>query len=162
MGLRGPAPTPRELLALRGSWRAGQNPSQPRPPPARPAPPPSLSPEARKVFLRASAHLHAIGVLSLLDQSALARYASLLVDYRGCEEFIAKNGTTYVVRKPQTGQPQGVVVGFKLYPQVRLKLMLCDELLRLEREFGLTPAARTRITATQVVQPGSDKARYFA
>ncbi len=161
MGRRGPAPTPTRVLALRGSWRGKANPSEPRPPPARPSPPTWLSEEARKAFLVLARQLHAIGVVAHLDANALARYATLWVRYRKCEEFVAKHGDTYVARgKPGKDREPGPAIGFKLYPQAKQALALSVELLRLEREYGLTPAARARLSTEGAVEE-DETSEYF-
>ena len=153
MGSRGPSPTPSEVLKRRGSWRANTRPGEPKPEPARPKPPKWLGPKARQAFLYLSRHLDAMGVLTRLDQNALARYATLWVRYRKAEEFIEKHGDTYVVRdKPGPNGEPGQPVGFKTYPQWRHALALAQELVRLEREFGLTPSARARLSVEVPVQ----------
>jgi len=146
MGTRGPAPTPTQLLHLRGSWRAKQRGAEPKPRRTRPRPPASLSDDARKVFLALARQLHAQQVAVGIDAQSLARYSDLLVDYWKAAEFVAKHGAVYVVRgKPGKDGEPAQAVGFRVYPQMALKLGLASELLRLEREFGLTPSARTRV-----------------
>lgn len=116
------------------------------------------------MFLRVTAHLYAVGIITLLDQDLVARYAILSVHFRECVAFIAKHGTTYAQRKPVYGQPEhpGVVVGFKLYPQMRLQLELASELLKAERDLGLSPASRTRLTVGSQADLNSDKSKAFA
>jgi len=162
MGARGPSPTPTRLLQLRGSWRAKQRPYEPRPRRTRPRPPASLGDEARKVFLGLVRQLYAQQVVVGLDASALARYSDLLVDYWKAAEFVAKHGAVYVVRgKPTKDGEQGPAVGFRAYPQMALKIALASELLRLEREFGLTPSARTRVEV-EVTPPAEPAFQYFS
>lgn len=152
MGARGPSPTPTGVLKNRGSWRANTRPDEPRPEPTRPKAPDWLEPEARQAFLYLSRHLDAQGLLTRLDQNALARYATLWIRYRKAEEFIAKHGDTYVVhgRPGPNGEPGEPTL--KTYPQWRHALSLAQELVRLEREFGLTPSARTRLSVEVTVQ----------
>jgi len=146
MGARGPSPTPTRRLQLRGSWRSKQRPNEPRPKRARPRAPASLGDEAKKLFLALVRQLYAQKVVASLDAQALARYSDLLVDYWKASEFVAKHGAVYVVRgKPGKDGEPGQAVGFRLYPQTALKIALASELLRLEREFGLTPSARARV-----------------
>jgi len=153
VGKRGPSPTPTRVLQLRGSWRGDARPGEPKPEPSRPKAPKWLTPEARQAFLYLSRHLDAVGVLTRLDQNALARYATLWVRYRKAEEFIAKHGDTYVVRgKPGPNGEPAQPVGFKTYPQWRHALALAQELTRLEREFGLTPSARSRLSVEVAVK----------
>jgi P27 family predicted phage terminase small subunit len=160
VGKRGPAPTPTRLLALRGSWRAKVNPAEPRPEVARPDAPAWLSETARAAFDLLADQLHSVQLLTRLDENALVRYADLWASYRRCSEFIAKHGDVYVVRaKPTTEGEEGRAIGFKTYPQSRRMTALAAELLRLEREFGLTPAARSRLTSQ--VEAAEDPAESY-
>lgn len=154
MGTRGPSPTPTPVLELRGSWRAGTRANEPKPEKTRPKAPKWLEPEARQAFLYLSRHLDALGVLTRLDQNALARYATLWSRYRKAEAFLAKHGDTYVVHgKPGPNGEKGQPI-LKSYPQWRHALALAQELVRLEREFGLTPSARTRLSVEVPVNEG--------
>ena len=117
MGTRGPSPTPTRVLELRGSWRANARPGEPKPDAARPKPPKWLGAEARQAFLYLSRQLDAMGVLTRLDQNALARYVTLWVRYRKAEAFIEKHGDTYVVRgKPGPNGEPAQPVGFETHP----------------------------------------------
>ena len=162
MGRPGPAPTPTRLLQLRGSWRARQRAAEPKPRRTRPRPPVSLPDEAKKVFITLARQLHSQHVAVAIDAQALARYCDLLVDYWKAAEFVAKHGAVYPVRGKagKDGEP-GQVLGFRPYPQAALKLALAGELLRLEREFGLTPSARTRVVA-EAPPPSEPAFNYFS
>lgn len=158
MGLRGPAPTPSRLLALRGSRRASR-PNEPVPEVVLPPAPDWLSDDAKAAYAHVGERLLAQEVVTLLDQNALARYATLWVRYRRCEEFVSKHGEAYVVRaRPRLHGELGDPIGFKTYPQAKLALVLSGELLRLEREFGMTPSARARLAAAVPLEdePGSE------
>jgi P27 family predicted phage terminase small subunit len=148
MGLRGPAPTPRRLLELRGSPRATRDLPQPSPHAKRPPVPKWLKGEAKKIYLTVSGRLHLLGILAITDQNALARYAKRYALWLNLEAFIDEHGTTYVARaKPRVGEEEGAPVGLKTYPQARLSFALDEQLLRLEREFGMSPASRVRLSA---------------
>lgn len=148
MSKPGPRPTATRVLRLRGSWRANRNPKEPAPEVAKPASPAWLNDDAKKVFDDYAARLHANGVLTVADELALARYADLCVQYRRAAEFVAKHGDVYVTsgRPGPNGEP-GRPTGFKTYPQAKRMLHLAQALLQLEREFGLTPAARTGLAS---------------
>lgn len=146
MGRRGPAPTPTKILQLRGSWRGSVNPAEPRPPVERPTAPAWIPADARAAFDVLAAQLAEMGIVGAVDGNALARYCVLWLRWRRAEEFLAVHGDTYVVRgRPAADGKPGVPVGFKTYPQAQHALVLAHELLRLEREFGLTPSARARL-----------------
>ena len=150
MAKPGPRPTPTQVLRLRGSWRAKRNPTEPQPEVAMPEAPAWLSDVAAKIFNEYAERLHAAGVLTEVDELALARYADLCVPYRRASEFVAKHGDAYVVRGRRGPQgEEGLPTGFKTYPQAKRLLQLANVLLQLEREFGLTPAARAGLSARE-------------
>lgn len=151
MAKPGPRPTPTRILNLRGSWRAKRNPKEPQPKVAKPAAPAWLSDDARKVFEEIAERLHGSGVLTVADELALARYADLSVQYRRCAEFTAKHGDVHVTYgRPGPNGEQGRPTGIQVFPQAKLKLALVSALLQLEREFGMTPAARAGLRTEDV------------
>ena len=148
MSKPGPRPTPTRVLQLRGSWRSKRNSKEPQPKVARPAAPAWLNDDAKKVFDDYATRLHASGVLTAADELALARYADLCVQYRRAAEFVGKHGDVYVTSgRPGPNGEQGRPTGFKTYPQAKRLLHLAQALLQLEREFGLTPAARAGLSS---------------
>ena len=64
--------------------------------------------------------------------------------WRAAEDFLQQQGDTYLLK-----DANGRVTGVKAYPQVRIAAQLAEQLLRLEQHFGLTPAARARLSAPQ-------------
>ena len=82
-------------------------------------------------------------------------------DYWKAAEFVAKHGAVFVVRgKPAREGEQGPAIGFRPYPQMAIKIALASELLRLEREFGLTPSARARVEV-EAPEPAEPAFHYF-
>ena len=57
-----------------------------------------------------------------------------------CQEFLAKNGETYML-KDADGKPRYVMQ----WPQVSIAHKLATLLLRIEQEFGMTPASRPNL-----------------
>lgn len=144
MGLRGPAPTPTRILALRGSNRAGRASANEPSPEVVLAPPPDwISDDARKTYAAVGARLVALGVVTVLDGEALALFAMAWARLRRCEEFLQKHGEVYAVAGRKDGPPSG----FRLYPQAKLALELADRVMRLSDRLGLSPAARARLAA---------------
>ena len=58
---------------------------------------------------RSSAQLHAEGMVTRLDENALARYADLFVQYRQASEFIAKFGAITPCPAARAGRRAGAV-----------------------------------------------------
>jgi P27 family predicted phage terminase small subunit len=134
MGKRGPAPTPTKVLEMRGSWRAKVNKREPKPAAKRPPCPRWLSPDAKKVWRELTGILMGMGVLTVADRLALARYCDGFVRWRQMAEYMSSNGEVIETEN-----------GMERAPQVDIYLKLALMLQRLEDRFGLTPSARTRI-----------------
>jgi P27 family predicted phage terminase small subunit len=140
MGRRGPVPLTKQMLQLRGSWRADRNDSEPQARPGRPGCPKWLDVEAKRVWRRVVPELEFMGVLAKVDRQALARYCQLWSRWKRAEEFLQKYGDTYPLK-----DEKGTVRCFMPWPQIAIASKLAAALGRLEQELGLTPAARTRI-----------------
>ncbi len=146
MGKRGPKPTPTTILKMRGSWRAGLNPDEPRPQPGAPTMPGKMRTEAKLAWKRIVPRLQAMGVLTKVDGETLARYCTLAARYWEAERFLETHGQTYPMRDGDT------VTGFRRFPQVSIANELAATLARIEASFGMTPADRTRLRT----QPTTD------
>lgn len=141
MGKRGPRPTPTAILEARGSRKVKGRPPEPKSD-GRPACPAWLPENAKQVWRKALRHLSEMGVVGKVDANALARYCVTFARWRECEEFIQQFGMT------QTYKQDGRVV-IEEFPQVSRASRLSDQLLKIEREFGMTPAARVNLTPTK-------------
>lgn len=168
MGQRGFAPIPTAILKLRGSPLANRNPREPQPERRCPPCPKWLGKAERQVWRQTAKELLKIGVLTVIDRNALARYCVLLVKWVKANEFIDKYGTTMpckAVRPVRDANGNQVfeeyVKCFIPMPQVGQLNQWNDALLRLEREFGLTPSSRTRIQVDLPREEPNDKARFF-
>ena len=144
MGERGPARTPTRVLALRGSWRAKTRALEPEPPPGRPRCPRWLAREAKRVWRDLLPQLDRMGLLARCDRLALARYCQMWAKWRECEEWMSEHGDVYPEK-----DAEGRVVGLREYPHVARSIRLSEALLRLEKQFGLTPSARAGLDVPQ-------------
>lgn len=140
MGRRGPPPVPRAILEARGSWRANANPDEPRPDIGEPDWPHWLDEDAYWIWEEMAPVLDRMGVLTMADGNALGRYCRVLARYIEADKFLQEHGDVWAVT-----DSNGNIKNYRQYPQVRLVRQLADQLLVLEREFGLTPSARTRL-----------------
>jgi P27 family predicted phage terminase small subunit len=156
MGLRGPTPTPTNILKARGSRQAAR-PNEPQPTPGAPRPPDTLDAPAIQVWGQVVSELAAMGTLFRADVNALERYCVLFVLWRKSIAFLQENGETYPLR-----DKAGNVTCIQQYPQVAIVNKLSVLLLRLEQEFGLTPASRARVRVDLPPQHAADpKAKFF-
>lgn len=142
MGRRGPPPKPTALRVLGGNASKRPLPqNEPKPKPGTPPCPRWLLPEGKREFRRIVRELKPIPrLLTRLDGSALAAACQSWARYREAEDFLAKQGMTYVV-KGDDGSPRYVAQ----FPQVSISRQSLYLYLRFCQEFGLTPAARARM-----------------
>ena len=158
MGRRGPARTPTNVLRMRGSWLAKEREDEPQPKRERPICPKWLRLEAKRAWRRLIPQIDGMGILGKCDRGVLARYCQTYAKWREAEEFLAKNGDIYAVR-----DKAGAVTEFRQYPQVSTAIRLSDHLLRIEKEFGLTAAARANLAKPKEKDPHENrgKGRFF-
>jgi P27 family predicted phage terminase small subunit len=149
MGLRGPAPKPTALKQAQGNpGRRRLNDNEPIPPAGEVGPPSWLGPQAREVWLQLSPVMLAMRVLTTADVWTFGRYCTNFARWLELRTFLAEKGphaTTYPV-KDEAGNVRAILE----LPQAREFRRLDELLLKSEREFGLTPSARSRIQ----IEPG--------
>ncbi len=164
MGRRGPNKTPLEVLKNRDSWRARRRDGEPKAT-GRPRRPSWLNKGAARVWRRVVPRLEEMGILGTVDSEAIARYCVIFAKWRESEEWLEKNGTMFPVRGPASEkQPEGIVVGFKEYPQVGRAIAYAEQLLRIEKVFGMNPGARANLvveTEKPEENRGRSKGRFF-
>lgn len=145
MGLRGPAPKPTALKIAAGNpGKRRLNTAEPVPAAGIAEPPEWLGSEARKVWFQLVPRLARSGLARSLDDIALGRYCTLLSRWLAAKALCEQKGEDYVV-KDRHGRPVRSVE----FPHARRVRLLHPALMQLEREFGLTPASRTRIRLEQ-------------
>jgi P27 family predicted phage terminase small subunit len=162
-GTRGPLPKPAALRALENNasrrpldLSAGVNPRI-----AIPSPPKHLSMQARKEWKRITPFLEELGLVSDLDQAALGLYcqavgrlSELETAFNGIVERLIKDkGLDYaaaVYEASYSVTPSG-------YAQQSVIVQLLskhrEQVNRYLMHFGLSPAARGRVQASNHIQP---------
>lgn len=113
--------------------------------PALPSPPPHLSDEAKVEWGRVSEDLFKVGLLSSVDRAALAAYCQAFARWAQAERAIADMAK----RDALTG---GLMIktsnGNAIQnPLVGTANKAAADMVRYAAEFGMTPSARSRITA---------------
>jgi len=139
---RGPKPKPSIIRDLEGNQgKKRRNRSEPEFPPADPMSPPEwLNVVAREEWLRVAPVLGKVGLLTVVDVTALAAYCACYSRYREAEEVLEQLGTTFTVR-----DDKGVIKGRWPMPEVGIAVKMLDKVRALAGEFGFTPSARGRI-----------------
>ena len=148
MGQRGPKPLPANVHLLRG------NPSKKSAAELRgtilpdveiPAPPRHLKAEALKEWRRVSVELEKLGLIANIDRAALSMYCTAWGRHVDAENKIRELGDHGLV--DQT--PNGFDVQ-SAWLNVSNKAM--EQCLKYLAEFGMTPAARARVTPSSLQQ----------
>jgi len=134
MGQRGPAAASSAILKLRGDRE--RKPPATAPGAKCPRCPKQLDKPARAVWRRVAKLAWELGTLTEESADTLARYCRLRVQWDVAMEWIEARGFSFPLL--ENGKPKC----FLQYPQVGAANKLSVELLKLEREFGLTPASR--------------------
>ncbi|SFU81789.1 phage terminase, small subunit, putative, P27 family [Paenacidovorax caeni] len=161
-GSRGPLPKPVALRVLEGNagkrpldLAAGVNPRI-----EIPSPPKHLGIEARKEWKRITPLLEELGLISGLDRSALALYcqaagrlAELETSFNGKVQAKVDAGMDYadaVYEVSHSITPSGYAQQSVIVQLIKSQR---EQLNRYLMHFGLSPAARGRVQASNYVQP---------
>ena len=102
-----------------------------------PLPPKHLTPEARTEWERIAPMLVRLKLLTKLDRAALSAYCQAWARHVEAEEQVAKASALAFTHN---GYP---IVN----PWITISRQAVDQMARFIGEFGLTPAARSRISA---------------
>ncbi|PAP79628.1 hypothetical protein B1759_15015 [Rubrivirga sp. SAORIC476] len=141
MGKRGPAPKPSALKLLQGTHRkdrAAAN--EPTPEVKPPSCPTWLHKEAKREWRRIVPELVRLGLLAEVDRAALAAYCQAYATWWRMERDIDENGDVQLNARSGLESAR---------PQVAMRDKALDTMRRFLVEFGLTPAARTRVSAAE-------------
>src|SRR4051794_32040209 len=135
--MRGRPPKPSRIKALTGNpGKRPLNAHEPRPAPAVPECPPELSALARQEWVRLSAELSKLNLITLLDRGTLAAYCAAYAFWTEALQQLEKYGT--MVKSP-TGYPIQS-------PYLAIANRQAEIMMRVASEFGFTPASRSRIS----------------
>ncbi len=127
-------PTPTALKVARGNpGKRPLNDSEPKPSTASVTRSPAgLSPQARKRWKQIAKHLDDSRILTVLDTDALRLYCDAYARYLEADKYLRKDGMVIETRHTK-----------KANPYVAILNTAADQMLKIMREFGMTPSART-------------------
>jgi P27 family predicted phage terminase small subunit len=147
MANRGRPPKPTAIKLLEGNpGKRPLNEKEPQPDKKAPECPSWLEPEAKKEWERMAESMEAIGILTEIDMTSFAGYCQAYARWKEAEEFLSKHGTIF---KTPSGYIQQV-------PQVSIAQTYLKAMKDFASQFGLTPAARTRIQVNTDKSADSD------
>ncbi len=148
MATRGRKPTPTAIKELEGNpGKRKLNEKEPKPEKKAPSCPKWLEEEAKKEWRRLAKKMEAMGVLTEVDMAAFAGYCQAYARWKQAEERITDRGL--VMRTP-SGYAQQV-------PYISIAQQYLRLMNQFAEQFGLTPAARSRIIASNSEGPGMDE-----
>lgn len=140
MGLRGPAPKPTSIRILEGNpGKRRINHNEPKPLDIPPDCPRHLDKVAKREWKRLVPVLQRMRVLTEADQIALANLCQTYSTMIQAQEQLSKSGILYKTKS-------GYIQQSPLLGIVNSSIEIIN---RLSREFGLTPASRSRIEVEQ-------------
>lgn len=119
--------------------------------------PQHLQSEARKEWRRVSVELEVLGLVSQIDRAALAAYCAAWSEVVYCEKKVAELNTNDP--KGEAGMIWDTPSGYKqmsVWLQIRNRAY--DRMMKFAAEFGMSPSARSRVTASdnQLPLPGME------
>lgn len=142
MTARGAKPLPTKIKLLRGTLRKSRtNRNEPVAPPGVPSCPAELGPTAKREWRRISKQLAAMGLLTTVDRAALALYCDAYGRWLEAITSLQRFGAVLKSPSGHLMQSPYLQIANRAGEQVRLLLA----------EFGMSPAARTRVSAVTVV-----------
>lgn len=145
MGKRGPAPKPTALRLLEGNPSGRPiNTKEPQPNTLRNVEAPAhLSERAKSLWNTLVPELVQIGVLTQIDVFAFTRYIEYLDEYMQAQDRLRDMKNAFLLpMKNKRGDTY-----LAINPLLYVKNHASNQLLKLEQQFGLTPASRSRIIA---------------
>jgi len=147
--IRGRKPKPTKLRMIEGNREHRPiNRNEPEPLIALELPPPPgflADPVARTEWIRIAATLYPVGLLSEADVTVLAAYCQSYARWRRAEDALARMAADDLLTDALLVLATDGSV--KQNPLVRTANTAMDAMVRYAHEFGMTPAARSRIDA---------------
>ena len=144
MGQRGRKPQPTVLKMLRGNpGKRPLNDREPQPEPVTGAiePPAWLDAAAVEKWQEVVPELQRLGLLTVVDVTALASYCWCFSEFRRADAWIKENGRVMTLR-----DDKGNVKYRQQAPEVGIANKMLESMRRYEQSFGLNPSARSGLT----------------
>lgn len=149
----GRRPLPTALKVLRGNpGKRALNAAEPKPATKIPPCPKHLQGEARAEWRRMSRELHRLGLLTVIDRAALAVYCQLWARWVKAETTVARLGE--VVKAPESDYPMQ-------NPYLSIANVALKQMKSYLVEFGMTPAARTRLVVPEPAERDTTEEQLF-
>jgi P27 family predicted phage terminase small subunit len=111
-----------------------------------PSCPDFLKPEAKIEWNRVVPELDRVGLLTLVDQAALAGYCESWAKWMEAEIYLQENGSVFEMKK---FNKEGAVISVYYLPRPEVAIANQSQMavLKFCSEFGMTPASRAKISS---------------
>lgn len=155
--MRGRKPRPTHLKLVTGNpGRRPLNPNEPTPEQVLPTVPAHLSDEAKEEWKRLAQELHSLGLLTRIDRASFAAYCQAYGDWIEAEAQLKRYGKVVkspirtVTRRRRDGtETTETIGGYPMQsPFLSIRNKALELMYRFGVEFGLSPSARSRVSAT--------------
>jgi P27 family predicted phage terminase small subunit len=144
VGLRGTKPKPTAMKERAGTLRKHRQKDEPKPDVEVPPFPSWASSGAAKFWKEISQHLFTNGLLTRLDQTALALLCEALAEYCECKEIVEEaSRTDQMGMKYVTCTDKGNIIQ---HPAVGVMNKAWGKVVKLLVQFGMTPSARAGLS----------------
>jgi len=154
----GRPPIPTALKLLNGDKHKDRmNPNEPKPPAVTPDMPTTLDKYGRKIWQRTVPILERNGLLTEVDGDTLAEYCHLQALNAHVSRALKRCRYKMLAEKHTVDGAGNEILEVKTNPLVTQKMQISAKLLPYLREFGMSPASRTRIQ----VAGGGRKDEFF-
>jgi P27 family predicted phage terminase small subunit len=130
-------------MRLSGSWRASTRKNEPTLAVKVPDAPEWVNAAATESWHELAQAIAPMRVLTEADSIALGQLAEYLSRWKQATAQISKYGDVIAIK-----DDDGKMIGLKRSPYVAMQLEYGLMIRRMMQEFGLTPSARARLTAT--------------
>ena len=138
--MSGPPKTPTHLRLVKGNpSKRAINKNEPKPPSGVPPIPKHFNKQEKYWFKRIGEELDAMGVMSSMDAKALELLIEAYTEYRQHCDTLDESGYTYT-----TESEGGTLI--KAHPVAAMKADAWKRIRAMLGEFGMTPAARSKVT----------------
>lgn len=148
--MRGRKRLPDHLKVVKGTdQRCRMNPEAPKADVSLPVPPDHLSARAAELFRQVVAILADMGIGSASDVHSLTILAQRLEEVEICTVVIEDSGRFFVSSVERDDEDRIVSQQIKAHPAVAQRSEAMRHAQSLLAEFGLTPAARSKVSASK-------------
>jgi len=172
MGKPGPKPTPKEILANRGSWRAKKK-DKPKlsitkfpeagAQEGRPDIPPWVKGEALTEWNWICGRLENMGILAEVDRTMLELYVKAYLEWREADKLVKSllvktNQKTTTKADGTIEESGGNIIQ---HPALSIRNNAWERLKKVCAEFGMSPSARAGLSITNKQPAENSKSRFF-